>query len=330
MRRRNLILLLGGAPVMLPLAARAQQTERVRRIGILSAYTETNPINNALAAFLDGLRKLGWEEGRNIRLDYRWPGSSPDRALAHARELIALRPDVLFSHNSHTVVALLEATREIPIVFTNIGDPVRLKIADNLSRPGGNATGFSQNPASLGGKWVQLLYEIDPRIVRVGMTFNPETASSGEYYYWQSLEDAARSLRIEAVKLPVRNSLEVEAGLAALGSQPNSGLVVVPDFAVSVHGELIRSLATRYRLPTIYAFRSYTEAGGLISFGAVQIALFRNASTYVDLILRGAHPRDLPIQLPTKFELVINLKTAKAMGLELSPTLLARADDVIE
>jgi putative ABC transport system substrate-binding protein len=330
MRRREFITLLGGAAAW-PLAARAQQAERMRRIGVLMGWPESDPEGqSALAAFVQSLQRLGWAEGHNLRTDIRW--ATPDNAEMMrqlAKELVALQPEVILSHTTPTTAALLQQTRTTPIIFTVVADPVGSGFVTNLPRPGSNATGFMIIEGSLGGKWVELLKEIAPRVVRVALLFNPASASYAEYYL-NSFKAAAPSFAVEAVAAPVHDMSELESVVAAQAREPNSGLIVMPKAFAIAHRVEITSLANRYRLPAIYPYRFFTELGGLLSYGNNLTDNFRRAASYTDRILKGEKPSELPVQSPVKFELVINLKTAKALGLDVPWILQQRADEVIE
>jgi putative tryptophan/tyrosine transport system substrate-binding protein len=327
MQRRDFITLLGGA-VALPLAARAQESERMRRIGVLMAFAESNPEGQAfIVAFREGLQKLGWTDGRNVQIVTRW---APDAASMQrfATELVALRPDLILSHGTPTTATLLQQTRVIPIVFVNASDPVGSGFVANFPRPSGNVTGFVLLVPTMAGKWVELLREVAPRVSRIAVLFNP--AMAPYEYYLSSFNAAVASFAAEAVKAPVRNTSELESIIAAHARAPNGGLIVLPDSFLLGHGAELTSLATRYRLPAIYPVRLYTELGGLLSYGSDPIDNYRRATTYADRILKGAKPSELPVQAPVKFELVINLKTAKALGLDVPMHLQQRADAMIE
>jgi putative ABC transport system substrate-binding protein len=331
MRRRTFITLLGGAAAAWPLAARAQQPEGVRRIGVLMGYAENDREGQTfVAALREGLQKLGWAEDRNIRIDFRWAAASDVESMQRfAEELVALQPDLILSNNTPTTAALLQQTRIIPIVFASAVDPVGSGFVASLPRPGGNVTGFIHMEDSMAGKWLELLKEIAPRVNRVAFLFNPATAPFAEYFL-NPFKAAARSFALEAIAAPVRDSSELESVVAAQAREPNGGLIVMPQTFTTVHHAEITSLAARYRLPAVYPFRFFTELGGLLSYGNDFPDNYRRAASYVDRVLKGAKPSELPVQAPVKFELVINLKTAKALGLEVPPTLLARADEVIE
>jgi len=329
-RRRTFISLVGGA-VAWPVAARAQQPERMRRIGVLMGYPENDLEGPAFfAAFREGLVKLGWVEDRNIRFDTRW--ATPDDAEARqrfAKELVALQPDLILSSVTPTTAALLQQTRTIPIVFATTADPVGSGFVASLARPGGNVTGFQAMVGSLAGKWLELLKEIAPRVARVAMLFNPAVAPYAESYL-NPFKAAASSFAVEAIAAPVRDKSELDSVVAAQARAPNGGLIVMPDTFTDVHRAEIISLAARSGLPAVYPRRTFTELGGLLSYGIDQLDSYRRAATYVDRILKGEKPSELPVQAPVKFELVINLKTAKALGLDVPPLLQQRADEVIE
>ena len=329
--RRDLITLLGGAAAAWPLAARAQQPDQARRIGVLMGYPENDPEAQAyFAAFRDGLRKLGWTEDRNIRIDHRWitPGDT-DSLQRFAKELVALQPDVILSNTTPTTAALLQQTRTIPIIFANVGDPVGSGFVASFPQPGGNVTGFNVSEPTQAGKWVELLRETAPRVVRTALLFNPASAPFFEYYL-KTFNAAAASFGMEAITAPVRDMPGLESVVAALARE-NGGLVVLnEDFTIAHRAEII-SLAARYRLPAVYPYPFFAELGGLLSYGVNLSDNFRRAAPYADRILKGEKPADLPVQAPpTKYELVINLKTAKALGLTVPPSLLATADEVIE
>jgi ABC-type uncharacterized transport system substrate-binding protein len=330
MRRREFITLLGGAAAW-PLAVRAQQPERVRRIGVLMVDAENDSEAQALvAAFREGLQKLGWTEGRNLRIDTRWAAADAEAMQRFAQELVALQPDLILSHVTLTTAALLQQTRTVPIVFAMVADPVGSGLVASLSRPGGNVTGFASNEGSLSSKWLELLKEIAPRVARVAMLFNPATAALFGEYYLNPFKAAAASFAVEAIAVSVRDRSELESVVAAQAREPNGGLIVIPDAFTNAHRAEITSLAARYRLPAVYASRQFAELGGLLSYGFNRLDNFRRAATYADRIHKGAKPSELPVQLPVKFELVINLKTAKALGLDVPSFLQQRADEVIE
>ena len=329
--RREFITLLGGAVAAWPLGTRAQPPDQMRRIGVLMGYAESPPVGQAfVAAFQEELQKLGWTEGRNIRIDTRWATALDAEARQRfAKELVALQPDLILSHSTPTTAALLQQTRTIPVVFATVSDPVGSGFVASFPRPGANVTGFTNIEPTMAGKWLELLKEIAPRVNRVAFLFNPATAPYAEYYL-NPFKDAARSFVAEVIAAPVRDTSELESVVAAQARAPNGGLVVMTDTFTSVHRVEITSLAARYRLPAVYPYRLYTKAGGLLSYGNDVFDNYRRAAGYVDRILKGEKPSELPVQAPVKFELVLNLKAAKALGLEIPPTLLARADEVIE
>jgi putative ABC transport system substrate-binding protein len=329
-KRREFFTLLGGAAAAWPLSARAQQGERVRRIGVLMGFAESDRgAQSWIAAFREELGKLGWTEGRNIEIDTRWAAADVELMRAFAKELVALLPDFILTSSTPATAAMLQQTRTIPIVFVWVGDPVGSGFVTSMARPGGNATGFTPIVGSLGGKWVELLKEIAPRVARVTLLFNPAMATFVEGYL-STFKAAAASLDMEAIVAPVHNLSELEFIVAAQAREPTSGLVVIPDAFTIGHRAEITSLAARYRVPAVYWSHFFAELGGLISYGPNVVDEYRRAASYADRILKGAKPSDLPVQAPIKFELVINLKSAKALGLEVPPSLLARADEVIE
>jgi putative ABC transport system substrate-binding protein len=323
--RREFITLLGGAAAW-PLAARAQQRERIRRIGVLAGGDENDPAwKRRLSGFTQALAGLGWSDGHNVRTDLRWGGGDPSRIRASAQELVGLQPDIILTGGTAATAAVRRETRTIPIVFANVADPVASGIVARLNQPGGNITGFANYEASLAGKWLELLSEIAPRLKRVAIMFNPDTAPVSAYM--SSLETAARSLK---VALPIHSDAEIETTIIALGREPGGGLVAIGDAFTAVHRAPIISAAARSNVPAVYAGSAAVRAGGLLSYGGDQVDAFRRAASYVDRILRGAKPGDLPVQLPTKFEMVVNRKAATALGLAIPPSILLRADEVIE
>jgi putative ABC transport system substrate-binding protein len=332
MRRREFITLVSGAAAAWPLAARAQQGGKIRRIGVLVGTAESDPqIVTDLAAFKAALAELGWIDGSNVRIEYRFAEADAERMHAIAKELVALQSDVIVVHTTPCVAALQRETSTIPIVFVVVSDPVGSGFVVSLPRPGGNITGFINIEASLSGKWVEILKEIVPRIARAALMFNPETAPYFAFYQ-QPFEAAARSNGVEPIAAPIRTVADIERVCQNLGERPDTGLVLLPDvyLTTTTNLALVTSLVTRYRVPTIFPYRYMVAAGGLISYGIDIVDLWRRAPTYVDRILKGARPADLPVQLPTKFELAINLKTAKAIGQDMPATMLGRADEVIE
>ena len=329
LRRREFITLLGGAATAWSLAARAQQPERIRRIGVLMSTAVDDPQDpTRLAAFAQGLQELGWTIGRNLRIDYRWSASSPDNARKFAAELAALAPDVMLASGTIALAAVQQIRHTTPIVFVNLIDPVSGGFVESLARPGGNATGFLLFEYGISGKWVELLKEIAPRVTRVVVLRDP-TQSSGTGQLG-AIQSAASQLGVEFRPAAVRDAGEIERGITDFGRGPNGGLIVTAGTRARDHVELIIGLAAQHRLPAVYFNRLFVEAGGLISYGADTIDPFRRAANYLDRILKGEKPADLPVQAPTKYELVVNAKTAKALGLDVPPTLLARADEVIE
>jgi putative tryptophan/tyrosine transport system substrate-binding protein len=328
-RRRELIVVLlgGGAAAARPLAAPAQQRERMRRIGVLMNLAADDPEGQArLTAFVHGLQQLGWTDGRNFRIDYRWAAGHSGAFHRYAQELLALAPDVILASATPSVQALQNATRTVPIVFALVADPVGAGIVESLARPGGNTTGFTPMEYGMGAKWLELLKEIAPRVTRVAV-LRDLTIGLGQL---GAIQAVAPSFGVELRAGGVSDAGEIERTVAAFAGSPNAGLIVTASTSGAVHRNLITMLAARHRLPAVYPFRYFVTDGGLISYAASTIDIYRRAATYVDRILKGEKPADLPVQAPTKYELVINLKTAKALGLEIPPTLLARADEVIE
>jgi putative ABC transport system substrate-binding protein len=323
MRRREFITLLGGAVAAWPLAARAQQSERVRRIGVLMGLAENDPeAQPRVVAFREELLKQGWAEERNVQIDFRWAVGDARQIRAFAKELIELQPDVLVAHSTPVTAALLHQTHTIRIVFVQVGDPVGSGFVQSFARPGGNVTGFTNHDqATIGGKWLELLKQIAPSVTRVMLIFNPETMPIYALFL-HSVQAAAPSFAIKLVPEPVRDISEIERAVSAFAREPNGGLLVIPDIFTASHREPIIAQAARHRLPAIYPFRYFATSGGLISYGIEPVDLYRQAAAYVDRILRGAKPGTLPVQAPTKIELVINLKTAKALGLDVRPLCL--------
>src|SRR5215468_10532944 len=328
-RRKFLATLLGGAAAAWPLAARAQQGERMRRIGVLMPFPEDNPVGQArLAAFRQGLLQLGWADGRNVRIDSRWGADNASLTRTYARELVALAPDVVMAVSSGAVAPLREVTRTVPIVFAVVADPVGAGFVESLAQPGGNVTGFLGYEYTLSGKWLELLKEIAPGVTRAAVLRDPASASgTGQF---GAVQIVAPALGVQVTPVDVRDAGEIERAVAAFARGPNGGLIVTGSAGGIVHRELIAKAAARHKLPAVFPSRVYVTSGGLISYGPDLIDQFRRAAGYVDRILKGEKPADLPVQAPTKYELVINLKTAKVLGLEIPPTLLARADEVIE
>ena len=330
MRRREFVTLVGGAAVSWPISSHAQQSDKTRLIGVLMGYAESDSTaRSEVAAFRGGLAKLGWTEGSNLRIELRWGNADPDRIRTLAKELIDLRPDVILSQTTIVTGVLARETRTIPIVFVNVADPIASGFAASLARPGGNITGFTVETPAHGGKWVELLKEIAPRTVRMALLFNPATAVPLQFFML-SIQAAASSLAIQISNAPVQAKDEIEGVIAAQGRNPGGGLIVMPDTFNVENRESIIALAARHGVPAIYYNRIFTESGGLITYGTDFVEQFRQVPEYINRILKGEKPADLPIQAPTKFELVINLKTAKALDLDVPPLLLGRADEVLE
>ena len=329
MNRRAFITLLGGAAAAWPLTARAQQPERMRRIGVLHLQAADDPEQQArIAAFRQGLQQFGWIDGRNLRIDFRWSAGSAADARKYASELVALSPDVILTSGAGAVAPLLQATRSVPIVFVLVADPVGAGIVDSLARPSGNVTGFTSFEYSFGGKWLELLKEIAPSVTRAAVIRDP-TDSAGIGVFG-AVQTAASSVGVELSPVNVRDASEMERAIVAFARGSNGGLILTPGGLAFIHRDLIVTLAARHKLPAVYFSRPFVVAGGLASYGPDNVDQYRRAAGYVDRILKGEKPADLPVQTPTKYETVINLKTAKALGLEVPPTLLARADEVIE
>jgi putative ABC transport system substrate-binding protein len=328
MKRREFITLAGGAALAWPLPLSAQQPDRVRRIGVLVGLSEDDPgMKPRLAALRQELDRLGWMEGHNVRIDHRYaPGGA--RAEELAKELVALQPEVILAHTVSMAAALQRQTRAIPIVFVSVGDPFGAGFIASLARPGGNLTGLMTFEASISGKWVAMLKEVVPRLIRAMFIGNAKFATYD--YYLSAAEAAARALALELVPARIENVSDIERSIEVFAREPDGALVVAPDLTTAAHGDLIVALAARHRLPAVYAFSYLVAAGGLMSYGTDRVAEMRQAASYVDRILRGAAPGDLPVQTPTKFETSVSLKTAKALGIEIPPTLIARADEVIE
>jgi putative ABC transport system substrate-binding protein len=322
--------MLGGAVAVWPLAARAQQGERMRRVGVLIQFSESDPQGQArIAAFREELQKRGWRIGGNLEIDYRWAVSNDERARSAAAELLKLTPDVISANSTVHLRAVQQATRTVPIVFTTIIEPIGQGFVASLAHPGGNTSGFSYLEVSIGGKWMGVLKDIAPRLTRVACMFNPQRGpySVGISHFAQ---EAAQRLGVQYVAAPVFEPTQIEPAIAPLAHALNAGLIISPDAFTVTHRQQIITLAARYRLPAIYSERNFAVEGGLVSYGPDHVDHFRQAASYVDRILRGEKPADLPVQQPSKFYLAINLNTAKALGLEIAPTLLARADEVIE
>jgi len=327
MKRREFITLLGGAAATWPLAARAQQAERLRRVGVLMGGAADDPDDLArLAGFKQGLERLGWSEGRNLQIDIRFAPGSADQAIA--KELIARQPDVVLATATGLVAALQQESRTVPIVFTQVSDPVGSGFVTNLARPGGNITGFLLFEAGIVGKWLSMLKEFAPGLVRVAFVANPKTTAFD--YFLRAAETIAPSISIELVPGRIETAADIEAVIKSFARLPNGGLVLPADYSTKLHRDLVVALAARHNLPAVYGNREFVAAGGLMAYDTDRADIFRRAAVYVDSILRGAKPADLPVQAPTKYETFINLKTAKTLGLTIPPSLLARADEVIE
>jgi putative ABC transport system substrate-binding protein len=327
MTRRDFILLAGGAAI-LPLAARAQQSNQMRRIGVLHGSADNPQTRARIAALLEGLQQLGWIEGQNLKIDYRFSLGTTASISKSAAELVALAPDVIMAGGSAPTEALLRETRSVPIVFAIVPDPLGAGFVKSLRKPGGNVTGFMQAEFNLSGKWLELLKEIAPRVTQVAVLRDPTiTAGIGQFAVIQSVSP---SLSVDVTPVDIRNAAEIERDVASFARTPNGGLILTTTPLALIHSDLILDLAARHRLPTVYSTRSYAVRGGLVSYGANFLDLYRNTAGYIDRILKGENPADLPVHAPTKYELVINLKTAKTLGLTVPPTLLARADEVIE
>jgi putative ABC transport system substrate-binding protein len=326
--RREFIAALGGA-VAWPLAARAQQGDRVRRVGVLMPGDENNPVAKAnVSAFTQALAALGWTDGRNVRMDLRWTGPDINRIRALAQELVGSQPDIIVTNGGPATAAVQRETRTIPIVFANVSDPVASGIVARFDRLGGNVTGSALFDASLGGKWLELLLHIAPGVKRAAIMFNPDTNLVSTYVL--TFEAAARSLKVVPITAPVHSDLEIETAITALGREPGGGFVVMPEIFMLVYHAPIISAAARNNVPTVFWLPAFVRDGGLLSYGPDPVDLYRRTATYVDRILRGEKPGDLPVQLPTKFEMVVNRKTATALGLAVPPSILLRATEVIE
>jgi putative tryptophan/tyrosine transport system substrate-binding protein len=330
MRRREFIKLLGGATVAWPLTAHAQQSERMRRVGVLMHTTaEDSDGQNRLAAFLQGLQETGWVVGRNVHIDVRWAAANVDRFRSHATDLLALAPDVVLASTSQSTAAFQKATTTVPVVFAGSADPVAQGFVDSVARPGGNITGFSVVPEfSISAKWLELLKQIAPAVTRAAVF--RDTMAQTSLGQFSAIQAMAQSLGVEVQAMGMRDAAEIERAIKAFASGPNSGLILTVSPKAFTHRALIIALAASHRLPAVYPLRVFVADGGLISYGANAINAYRSAATYVDRILKGEKPADMPVQAPTKYELVINLKTAKTLGLTIPPAVLARADEVIE
>jgi len=327
--RRGLLVALGGAAAAWPLAVRAQQAERVRRIGLLMGVADDREGQPRVTALKQGLQELGWTQGRNIQIETRFGEGDPGRIRAHAAELVALAPEAIVGQTMPVIRALRQATSSIPIVMVGVNDPVEQGLVSSLAHPGGNITGFTFVDFQVVGKWLEMLKEAAPGVSRAALMFNPDTAPH-YYVYLRSFEAEPRSVAVEVTAAPVRDTAEIEEAFAKLGREPGGGLIIPGDAFTVVHHQLFIRLAQQHRLPAVYAFRTYVAEGALMSYGPEAYDNFRRSASYVDRILKGAKPADLPVQQPTKFELAINLKTAKALGLQIPEKLLALADEVIE
>ena len=330
MRRREFITLLGGAAAAWSLAARAQQGQRVRRIGVLMGLVANDPeAQSRVAALEHGLRELGWVKGRNLWIEYRWAGGGESALRDHAAELLAMAPDLILANSTPVTAALREQSQVVPIVFTQVTDPVGQGLVPNLAHPGGNLTGFTSFEFSIGTKWLEVLKQTAPHVMRVALVFNPHSAPFADLFL-RPVEDAAPSFSVMPIEATVRDATDLDRVFDALAREANGGLMVLPDISMANHREALIALAAHHRVPAVYPFRYFAASGGLMSYGTDVPEVFRRAATYVDHILKGTSPGDLPVQAPTKYELVINLKTAKGLGLTVPDKLLATADEVIE
>jgi putative tryptophan/tyrosine transport system substrate-binding protein len=330
MQRRDFIRLVGGAAAAWPLSASAQQPDRVRRVGVLMTGTEIDPeLHARIAAFRAGLQKLGWTDGGNVQLHLRWTAGNPDKLRAHAAELVGLPSDLILAASTQNLAAVLKATSTIPVVFVQVSDPVAQGFVQSLARPGNNITGFSAFEFSIGGKWLDLLKQMSPDLTRVGVMTNPETDPQSKFWL-KSIEAAAPSLGVEVITPLLRSTADLEAATERLSRQPNCGLIFPTGSFASMRAKVTVDLAARYRLPAIYPSREFVAGGGLMYYGYDQREIFRQAAFYVDRVLKGTNPGDLPIQSPTKFVFHINLTTAKALGIEVPVGLMLRADELVE
>ena len=330
MERREFITLFGGAAAAWPLAAHAQESDQIKRISVLVPYAEDDPETSLrVTALREGLLKLGWTDGQNIRLEHRWSASDPEALPKLAREIVDSRPDVILTDTTPVTAAVLHETRTFPVVFVQVGDPVGSGFVASFPRPGGNATGFNNFPPAMTSKWLELLMEIVPRTARVMYLFNPPTAPYAQRFL-DPLKAAASSMGVEIVASPAYDSAEIETVIARFAREPDGGLIVLPSAFMNTHRDLVIASAERHRLPTIHSSRYMVQGGGLLSYGNVPVDAYRQAATYVDQILRGAKPADLPVQMSVKFELAVNLKAARAIGLKIPESFLVRADEVIE
>jgi putative tryptophan/tyrosine transport system substrate-binding protein len=329
MKRREFITLIGGATVAASSGARAQ--DRVRHVGMLMGYAQSDPDTQArMTAFRQAFDRLGWKDAHNVQITYRFGGGEIDRVRGYAKELVYSKPDVIVCETTPSLKAVADQTTTIPIVFISVSDPVSNGFVADLARPGGNITGFTNFEETMGGKWIELLKRIAPESARVGVIFNPDTAPGGGSFFLRSVAASAPALEAEVLPFPVRSDDEIERAVTELGREPGGGLIVMLDVSMAVHRPAIIAQAAANRVPAVFPWRFGATDGGLVSYGVDVADLHRRAAAYVDRILKGTRPADLPVQQPTKFELVINLKTAKALGIEVSPTLLATADEIIE
>ncbi|MGC2316433.1 MAG: ABC transporter substrate-binding protein [Bradyrhizobium sp.] len=329
MKRREFITLIGGATVAASSGARAQ--DRVRHVGMLMGYAQSDPDTQArMTAFRQAFDRLGWKDAHNVQITYRFGGGEIDRVRGYAKELVYSKPDVIVCETTPSLKAVADQTTTIPIVFISVSDPVSNGFVADLARPGGNITGFTNFEETMGGKWIELLKRIAPESARVGVIFNPDTAPGGGSFFLRSVAASAPALEAEVLPFPVRSDDEIERAVTELGREPGGGLIVMLDVSMAVHRPAIIAQAAANRVPAVFPWRFGATDGGLVSYGVDVADLHRRAAAYVDRILKGTKPADLPVQQPTKFELVINLKTAKALGIEVSPTLLATADEIIE
>jgi ABC-type uncharacterized transport system substrate-binding protein len=329
-KRREFITLLGGAAASWSLPARAQQSTRKHRIAVLMAMSESDPeAKPRVKAFEQGLQDWGWVKEQNLLIDYRWIGADVTQTQSHAAEIVRSAPELIIANSTPVLAALRQETRAIPLVFVQVIDPVTRGFVATLARPGGNITGFTNFEFPMGSKWVEILKEIAPIVAHVATIYNPQTAPYGEEFFRQ-IKVAGSSLTLEAIDAPVRQPGDLQRAIAEVAAKPHGGLIVIPDGFTTVHRNLIVELATQHRLPAIYPFRYFAVSGGLVSYGVDSLDLFRRSASYVDRILKGESPGELPVQAPTKFELVVNLKTAKSLSFDVPPMLLARADEVIE
>jgi putative ABC transport system substrate-binding protein len=331
MRRREFIALCSGAAAVWPLSAHAQRSDRMQLIGVLIPFAENDAQTQAeVTAFRETLQQLGWTDGRNVHIEYRWPAGEVGRIRSFAKELVSLQPDVILGRTTPVIAALLQETHTIPIVFVVVSDPIGEGFVKSMARPESNVTGFTNVESSLAGKWLELLKEVAPATTRVALIFNPKTAPGGGLYYLRLFESAAPAFGVSAAQAPVLDPTEIETAVTNLAREQGGGLIMVPDSFTIFHRRQIISLAIRHRVPVICPYRYMTAEGGLISYGVDLVDLHRRSATYIDRILRGTNPSDLPVQAPTKFELAFNLKTAKSLGLVVPPSLLALADELVE